>query len=86
MNCRFWFDFIFDIPENAGNKNAAHSEDKTKDPNDEKALAKILERDENINSQDSEGYAALHRAAKFGITTSFRTLGSKKTNQTNMFN
>lgn len=40
---------------------------KTEITEDELKLQKILKRGEEVNSQDSYGYTALHRAVKFGI-------------------
>lgn len=79
---------VFDILiENAGNKKVAHSEDKkTKDPNDEKKLAKLLEPGEEINSQNSQGYTALHRAAKFGQWDDVRLLLKNGANVTLLTN
>lgn len=84
------FFFIIEILENVvikswsevGNKKVGHSEEKTKDPNDEKLLAKILELNETVNSQDSQGYTALHRAAKLGsVSNKIQTIEIKQTNQ-----
>lgn len=69
------------ILENEDNKK---EEDKIK-AEDEKILAKILEPGENVDSQDSEGYTALHRAAKLGITLIYPAIGTENPTQTNKF-
>lgn len=43
----------------------------TKYPNDEKILARILLNNETVDTQDSQGFSPLHRAANLGKLSHF---------------
>lgn len=63
---------MFDNLEKSNEVEEAKPDHKTKYPNDEKILAEILEPNETINSQDSQGFTPLHRATKLGSAWSIR--------------
>lgn len=77
---------MFNILEKANNEQETQSENKTKYPDDEKILAQILELNETINMQDSQGFTALHRACKQGNTIIVQTMEiQKKTHQVEIY-
>lgn len=59
---------MFNNLEKPSEQSETEPETKITYPNDERILASILEENETVNSQDSQGYTALHRATKQGNT------------------
>lgn len=82
---RFIGIFVWFYVEKANNESLTQSENKTKYPGDEKILAEILEQNETVNSQDTQGYTALHRASRQGNESYFQTIEIQKENLSNYF-
>lgn len=71
------FNFIFAGVENiVGNGTSTPGtplKNETKYPNDGKILAKILQPNETVNSQDSQGFTPLLRAANLGMLSNSKS-------------